>query len=123
MSALASGRISHGGSVMSESTMTADTTSTVVDIQGFNAAVQLITNTGTHAGSVIIQLSNDGSNWVDYAFLDSAGDIQTSLTVANGVANNDIVEVVSGAKFLRVFYDYTSGDGTIDVTVIRDMTN
>jgi hypothetical protein len=72
--------------------------------------------TDDHVGVVYIQVSNDGSNWVNLRFtLDGAA--ATSLTVSSETELNALVNLVDvGWRWLRVFYDRTSGTGEFNVT-------
>ena len=83
--------------------LTQDRTSEVIDISeliGF--AVHSIW-TGTPVGNIIIQASNDGSNFVD---------IDTQA--AGGAAGQDLVNIDRAHyRYVRVFYDFSSSTGTL----------
>jgi hypothetical protein len=79
---------------------TTDITSEVIDCTNlYGIAIHAI-STGTIAGTVQLQVSNDKENWVTI----SAADISISN------ATNDLVEKSDlFAKWARIFYDATSG--------------
>jgi hypothetical protein len=85
--------------------MDEDLTSEVIDISeliGF--AVHSIW-TGTPAGNIIVQASNDGSNFVN---------IDTQA--AGGAAGQDLVNIDRAHyRYVRVFYDFTSSTGALSV--------
>lgn len=89
--------------VIDGETMDEDITSTVVDISEITCFAVHSVWTGTPAGNIIVQVSNDNSNWF-------AIDTQA----AGGAASNDMVNVSgAGYKYVRVFYDFSSSTGTL----------
>lgn len=81
----------------------------------------LLTDTGTHVGSVSFQVSNDGDNWSDDIQVRnmSTGVYVTSISVASGTANNDFIELETAANFIRAVYTHSSGTGTLSVLFSR----
>lgn len=77
------------------------------------AGVQiLVGGAGNAVGSIYLQQSMDGINWVNIVFLDGSD----YISVASGVAVNAFVDLADlGGKFLRVFWDWTSGNDKLDV--------
>lgn len=76
----------------------------ISEVIGF--AVQSVW-TGTLAGNIIVQVSNDNVNF-----------FQLDSQAMGGAAGNDMYEVPrTHAKYARVLLDYTSGTGTITVTI------
>lgn len=57
------------------------------------------------AGALIVQYSNDESNWV-----------QESSTAVTSAADK-MLEKTMFARFVRFFWDYTSGTGNLTLTV------
>ena len=89
--------------VINAVTMGADITSDVVDISEMTCFSVHNIWTGTPAGNIIVQASNNNSNWFD---------IDTQA--AGGAASNDLVNVNgAGYKYVRVFYDFTSSTGVL----------
>lgn len=89
--------------IINSQAMTADILSPVIDISeviGF--AVHSIW-TGTPAGNIIIQGSNDGINF-----------FPIDTQAAGGAAGNDLVNVERAHyRYVQVFYDFTSSTGSL----------
>ncbi len=99
--------------------MGADVTSNWVPIEGSHGVGLEVkvdntstASTGTAAGTIAVQVSNSTSNWTALEFSDGT----TSLTVSSGTDVTKALDLVDlNWRFLRVFYDRTSGDGILDV--------
>jgi len=91
--------------ILSESAATEDKTSEVVTL-GFvqDIAIQIIWTSTTCAGSILTQVSNDGTNWVS---------LSTHTKTVNDNSGNEMV-VISDANYayVRVMFDFTSGSLT-----------
>lgn len=90
--------------------MGADVQSDSFNIQRMaDYALQFVWSAGsTPVGTVTLQYSNDGSQW------DSAS---SSLNVSGNSGSNSI-KGVTGPAFVRGIYTYTSGSGTLDITIV-----
>ena len=72
----------------------------------------VISNTNA-VGTLGLESSNDGSNWVAVAFEDENGVTQTTLAVASGVDTNHMFIMPAFAdNHLRYVYTSTSGAAT-----------
>jgi hypothetical protein len=99
----------------------ADVTSSIVDIRNKSlCGIHIVLQNTNAVGVIYVKTSNYYSGalerlddyWVNEVFLDGS----TSITVSSGVAVNEMIHLADlGACFLKVFYDYTSGDGILDV--------
>lgn len=95
--------------------MTADRTSEVVDLSNHIIACVDCRWGGGSAprGTIYVQVSNDNTNWVTFV---SAGTTY-SYAISSGDSGNYSPNLgLIAYKYMRVFYDYTSGTGTLDVT-------
>ena len=71
---------------------------------------QLVVSNTDAVGTLKLQSSNDGSNWVDIAFQDQTGATQTSISVSSGTDVNQMLSVYPATEGnYRVDYAYTSG--------------
>lgn len=71
--------------------------------------------TGSRAGVIYVQESADNSAWTSRKLINSAtGASVDSIAVTTLTAVTDTVDVETEAQFLRVFWDVTSGVGTLD---------
>jgi len=87
-------------------------------VQGYFCAQVLLDNTDA-VGTLYLQGSNDGENWADLGWYDNTDSWVTSFAVASGTDVNLIIETVALTKWVRVFYDRTSGgDGTTQVVEV-----
>lgn len=103
--------------------LSADLTSKIVNIEGSEGVgveIKLdntVLGTKTAAGNIEIQVSNSGVNW-------TAVELSSGLTYIAASAGVDVSAFCDlnglNAKFLRIFYDRTSGNGVLDVwTYVR----
>lgn len=99
----------HSGYLFNAESAAASVNSKILDFEDADtASFHFTSNTGTHVGTLKIQVSNDGSNWVDVSGL--------SVAVASGTANNDMLVLqTDGSKYARAAYTATSGTGTLTV--------
>jgi len=106
---IAGGQIVNSGSVAN---MSATFTSSTLDISGggTTSVHVIVSNTASAVGRVEIQVSNDGTNFPTY--------VAVSVLASGGV--NSLVDYPGAAKFLRIRYTRTSGDGILDVHVNSD---
>lgn len=73
--------------------------------------------TGTWAGTITFQVSNDNTNWIAVNAIASNGTAAVTTTTANVVAYS----ALSGVQYFRVrFTAYTSGTATINAYFNRD---
>lgn len=95
-------------SVFTNAVMTADRTSTVVDFREVIRGSAQITWTGTApVGTIILQTSNDNVTFTDSDSRNVSGNSGSIMW------NQDSV----GYEFIRFFYDFTSGTGTLNAIV------
>ena len=88
-------------SYMVATTMAADLTGATIDASGMNSCSFTIVNASNNspAGDVFIQTSNDESTWVN-----------SSSTAAISGAETNMLEITQlTARFVRIFYDVSSG--------------
>lgn len=90
--------------VISAGDMSSDITSPSLDIAEVGGFAVHNIWTGSPTGNIIVQASNDDSNWFN-----------VDTQAAGGSAGNDIVNI-DGAhyRYVRVFYDATSGSGSLN---------
>ena len=70
---------------------------------------------GSRAGVIYIQESSDASAWTSKALINTAtGASSASIAVVTLTAVSDTVDVETEAQYLRVFWDVTSGTGSLD---------
>lgn len=81
---------------------TSSSTSDIIDVKEIDGAALHIITSGTVAGSVAVQASNDGATWVT---LTNIGCAASSM--------NNITPILYG--FLRLVYTGNSGSGTLDM--------
>ncbi len=90
--------------------MTADVHSAPLNMKDFVYWSALISWTGSPVGNVSIQGSVDNVNWVDITgTVTACGGSSGSVTFDN--------QAPTGLPYLRVFYDFTSGSGSLTGTV------
>jgi hypothetical protein len=71
--------------------------------------------TGDRAGVIYVQTSSDASAWTSKKLINSStGASVDYITVSTLTAVTDTVDVETDAQYLRVFWDVTSGTGTLD---------
>jgi hypothetical protein len=97
------------GHVIEDGDMSANISRVTVDLQGGRwFSVQLYAASGTHAGTVTIDTSDDGTNW----------ETITTRTVTASAAYSDILDNLQiSTKFLGIAYTRSSGTGTLQVYV------
>lgn len=83
-----------------------------VDIRDSDAALQFVAPSATHVGVVVVQVSNDDTNWEDYT--DPAG---ADYQVASGSAYGHIEDVITSCRYVRAIYNFTSGVGALTCIV------
>jgi hypothetical protein len=105
-------RVINNKNYATDADMGADFLGAAVDIEGVDRVSFQATFVGTPAGALIIQLSNDGVTWFDSNSTITAG---ADPAGAPGAA---LVEVETAAAFARLFFDYTSGAGTLQGHVV-----
>ena len=81
----------------------ADITGDPISILGVDRVAFEIVWTGTPTGVIEIQVSNSGDVWEPV----------NSVIAPAGAAGQGFVEVETAFKFARMFFDYTSGAGTL----------
>ena len=85
----------------------ADVTGTTIAAGQFRKVCMVAVNTGTNspAGNIYIQHSNDDSTWVN------------GVTAAVAGAETNLLEDEVYARYVRFFYDVTSGGATATINV------
>lgn len=100
--------------------MAADITQTHVMSGSRHALLHLVSAGGTRAGVIYIQESGDRTNWHNMTLVDKSTSIEsTSITVSTTVAVDDTVEIETEAEHIRVFWDFTSGAGTLNAWLTK----
>lgn len=93
----------------SSSTMTADITTGSIDCLNLNTWSMQFVWTGTPVGTVSVQASDDGSTWTEVA---------SSSQATSGAAGNHRVNASGfGGRYIRGKFAFTSGTGTLAVSV------
>lgn len=106
-----------GGQLIADGDMSADITSTkICDIERAKCAgVQLYAASADHVGTIAIQESIDGDNWVAVEFADGS----TSITVSASAALSELKNLDGlGGRYMRIAYTRTSGSGTLQAYVL-----
>ena len=68
----------------------------------------------TRVGVIYVQESGDRTNWHNMRLINESTGIESdSITVSTTVAVDDTVAIETEAEHIRVFWDYTSGAGTL----------
>ena len=100
-----------------------DITQTHVMSGSRHALLHLVSAGGagaTRAGTIYIQESGDRTNWHNMTLVDKSTSIEsTSITVSTTVAVDDTVEIETEAEHIRVFWDFTSGAGTLNAWLTK----
>lgn len=65
--------------------------------------------TGTPTGAFTVEISNDGSTWVELT-------LSTAIAAA-GSADEAFIDAETAAKFIRLVYTRSSGTGTLNVHI------
>ena len=92
--------------VISAGDMTSDITSSYIDISEYSCYSVHASWTGTPAGNIIVQASNDTNLTPVNVATQAAGGSAGSYLFNSGVF---------GYKFVRIFYDATSSTGVLNV--------
>ena len=106
-----------GGKIMDAVNCTADTNSDVVIIErGKIVSVDIIMDNNNYVGTAKYMVCNDltptNPNWNEVA----------NTAISSGVNVAELVDLVDlGAKYFKVFMDWTSGDG--DTTIVVHVKN
>ena len=87
--------------------MASDITSEVIDLSSVSGFAVHSIWTGVPVGNIIIQGSNNSENFVDLATVAAGG------AAGQNMFNYEHVHF----RYIRVFYDSTSGTGNLDVYV------
>lgn len=89
--------------------MGADVTGTALDVaEATQVAVQSVWSAGSSpVGAMIVEVSNDGTNFTS---IDSQA---VSGNTGSLIYNSNVV----GYRYIRAFYDRTSGSGTLTVKI------
>lgn len=100
--------------------MGADVTSTTLSMSNARtAAIQIEVATASAAGTIYIRGRNSGGAWCNLTWINSSGAYTSSIAVA-GANVNEIVDIAdTGLYEIGVFYDYTSGNGQLDVRACK----
>lgn len=91
---------------ISAGAMTADIVPSAIDAGYADIIGVFCVWTGTPAGNILVQVSNDNSNW-----------ITVKTQAAGGAAGSLNYEPPANYVFYRVKYQFTSSTGTLDVYV------
>ena len=95
--------------LMTDGDMSDDLTSDAQSLeQIYMCCIQAVWTGATAAGSLYLQITNDGTNWTTYS---------GSTTTVAGAGNFAWNLMTTPFKSIRVFYDATSGTGTLNITV------
>lgn len=92
-----------------DESMGADITSAATNILFLDRVGYQLVWTGTPNGTFYVQVSNDSVTWADLT-------LSTPVT-ASGSGDNAFIDIETGAKYVRLFYDRTSGTGTLDAYI------
>lgn len=65
--------------------------------------------TGSPTGTFSVEVSNDGTNWIEMT-------LSTAITAA-GSADDHFIDVETAAKLIRLKYTFTSGTGSLNVSL------
>ena len=89
-------------SYISGGDISGDVTGSTIDAAQFRQVSFVAVNTGNNspAGNIFIQFSNDNST-----FINGSG---TATTAISGAENNELTATVF-ARYIRIFFDHTSG--------------
>ena len=99
-----------------DASMGADQTSAVFDINYMKSISFEIKFSGTPTGVFKVQCSNSKENWVDYPEeqIDGLAENQPA-----GSADTFIIDLQNlNTRYIRLFYDRTSGDGTLNTWAV-----
>lgn len=97
--------------VILQGSVSATTYSDIVDVQHLTfLSYQLNVLDGNLVGSILLQVSNDGVNFLD---------VSSTTQVVNGIGSG-IQEVVDlCVKYVRVKIVYTSGTSNVELTMVN----
>ena len=91
--------------LVSAGDMSGDITSNAIEMSGTDSLFLHMVWSGTPTGDLELQYSNDNSNWID------SGETQLA---AGGAAGSGLFSVIVRAKYVRLFWDDTSGTGVLN---------
>jgi len=97
--------------------MTADSTQAIAMHGARHARIKLTSAApGSRAGVIYIQESQDGATADNNCTLTNktSGVVATSITVTTSTLLDAVVDIETDAPFLIIFFDYTSGSGTLN---------
>lgn len=100
---MSSKRVIDSANFVASGDLSADFTSVLVNILHVDRVAIEFAWTGTPTGVIEVQVSNTGNFWTP---------VDISAAPA-GSAAGAFVEIETSAKFVRVFFDRTSGTGTL----------
>ena len=114
--------VQQGGLKLNSITMEDDYISIALDKTSAWSSIQ-IDSPGeagdTRAGNFYIQGSNDDLTYTNLVFpVDSLGTPGTAIPVVTQTALNVLIDIYSNCKFIRLFYDATSGAGAFTASVV-----
>ena len=86
-----------------DGTMTADITSETIDLKNIYMLSVIAIWSGTPTGNLILQVSNDGVNWVAHTTQSAGGAASSKIFVIDNRSH----------RYARLFYDFTSSTGVL----------
>jgi hypothetical protein len=97
--------------------MGADLTSDVLDLGAHrHLPLQMESASGTREGLLYIQRSSDGTTYYNVPIVNAMTGIPAAaLTVTASTDFYEDAEIETSARYLRLFFDRTSGTGTLNV--------
>ena len=102
-------RIHVATQIFDDGDMSGDITSTVLDLTAFrHLAIQAVW-AGVPVGNLQLQVSNDGSTWTDQG---------SPVAGGGGAGSTMITEQFAPWAQARLFWDFTSGTGTLQAYAI-----
>jgi hypothetical protein len=87
-----------------------DVTGDAVDIAGVDKICFQVSWTGTPTAVLEIEISNDGLLWTTSA--------AAAIAEPAGSVGNTMIELETAAAFARLFFDRTSGSGTVSAHIV-----
>lgn len=111
------GRSVAGGKIIDAQSMAADIASEIIQMDNSDlCTIQLESASGTRVGTIAIQVSNDKTTWYTPTITQvSTGSEVSSISVVTSTSVADCIEIANfGWRFLRIYYTYTSGTGTLN---------
>lgn len=93
-------------SIVSNGDMSADITSSVIEIKEARSYCIQTVYSGTPTGTLKVQGSNDNTNWSDVSGL--------SVSLSGSSGSSLLSDAAPAYAYVRLFYDATSGSGTLN---------